>query len=70
MEGRNKDIVMRGKVVDAYNKSSKEDCYMIMIQEGKGKRYNKGLKLNDIKFFTTDKEYANEICRKFNNNSL
>lgn len=61
---------MRGKVVDAYNKSSKEDCYMIMIQESKGKRYNKGLKLNDVPFYTTDKQKADEICRKFNDNSL
>lgn len=61
---------MKAKVVDAYNDSSRETGYMIMIQESKGKKYNKGLKINGTPFYTTDKQKANQVCKDFNNNSL
>ena len=61
---------MRAKVVSAAKGGSVEKGYMIMIQESKGKKYNKGLVVNNEAFYTTDKQEANDVCREFNLNSL
>ena len=62
---------MKAKKVDAYNDSSKEKGYMIMIQESKGKRYSKGLvDLDGKPFFTTDEQEAKWMVKEFNKNSL
>ncbi len=61
---------MKAKIVDAYNDSSKEKGYMIMIQKSKGKRYSSPLSVNGEGFFTTDKQEAKEMIEEFNQNYL
>jgi len=61
---------MKAKKVDAYNDSSKEKGYMIMIQESKGKRYNRPLSINGEGFFTTDEQEAENTVYDFNQNCL
>lgn len=63
-------LSMRGKVVTAYDRGNDEDGYMIMIQERKGERYKKVLKINDVTFYTRHKDKAEEICKRFNDNCL
>ena len=59
---------MRAKVVIAFNSTTNENGYMVMIQESKGKKYNKGLLVKGEAFYTTNKKEANKIVKEFNNN--
>ncbi len=58
---------MKAKVIPAYNRGNRKDCWMIAIQAGKkGSRYNKFLSENNKPYFTYHKEEAVDKAKELN----
>ena len=58
---------MKAKVVKSINLNDLEkDCWMIMIQKEKGKKYNVGLLVDNKPYYTYHEDEAIEKVKKLN----